>query len=240
MSKVTPGIKLLLTGLSNSGKTNSLKTLDPETTLVINIDGKSFPLELPHINYQTFPDVNSLIHGWDEDGEHYKGIVDTMNAFKDKVGAYPKTVVVDTVSRVFQIIADNCNTKYKNFDIHSNIAKEIAMFNNFLQEQLVMSGINVISTTHVTFDEKLGVYQDASSGAYKKSGGAISVHDSVSFFQVKGKKYVVSHRVPGLPCRTLLTEDQLPDTQPADEYSLKEHLELLSKSTTEAAKFSFN
>ena len=234
------GIKLLLTGLSNSGKTNALKTLDPKASLVINIDGKSFPLAIPHANYQSFPDIESLISGWETDGEHIAGIVDVMKSFKDATGAYPKTVVIDTVSRVFQIIADNCNTKYKNFDIHSNIAKQIAMFNNFLQEQLVMNGMNVVSTTHVTFDETLNAYVDASSGAYKKAGGAISVHDHVAFFQVKGKKYVVSHRVPGLPCRTLLTPEQIPDTQSADEYSLANHIKLLEDSTTEITKFTLN
>jgi len=240
MNKKKPGVKILLTGLSNSGKTNALRTLDPETTLVINTDGKSFPFGIPHSNYQTFPDVTSLIEGWEEDGEHVKGIVDSMHAFKEMTGAYPKTVAIDTVSRVFQIISDNCNTKYKNFDIHSNIAKEIALFNNFLQEQLVMNGINVISLTHVVYDEKLGVYQDASSGAYKKAGGSISVHDNVSFFHIKGKKYMVTHRSPGLPCRTLLTEEQLPSVQEASEYSLKEHIELLESSNQEITKFTLN
>ena len=231
------GVKLLLSGLSNSGKSRALSSLDPKTSLVISIDGKPFSFAVPHKNYQSFPNVEGFIYGWDdEDGTHTDGIVEVIEKFKDKFGEYPETIAIDTVSRVFQIITDNCNTLYKNFEIHSNIGKQIATFNNFLQE-LVMNSVNVISTTHVTFDEKLGVYVDASSGAYKKAGGAIGVHDHVSFFQVKGKKYKVYHRVPGLPCRSLLPKEKLPDEQDADDYSLAEHIKLIETTQTEVVEF---
>lgn len=234
-----PGVKLLLTGLSNSGKTNALKTLDPKTTLVINIDGKTFPLSIPHKNYSTFPTINKFIFGWnDDEGTHQDGIVEAMEKFKEMTGEYPQNVVVDTVSRIFQIITDNCNRTWKGFDVHSNIAKQIAEFNEFLQVQLVENGMNVITTTHVTFDEKTSAYIDASSGSYKKAGGAIGVHDNVSFFQAKAKKYNVTHREPGLPCRTLLTEKQLPSKQSADDYSLANHIKLLEDSHSEVTKFS--
>jgi len=235
---MTKGIKVLLTGLSNSGKTNALKTLDPNTSFVVSIDGKTFPLSLPNSNYSTFPSVDGFINGWaDEEGNHVDGIADKIGKFKEKTGEYPKTVVVDTVSRVFQIIADNCGQQFKGFEIHANISKEIAKFNQFLEVQLVGNGMNVVSTTHVTLNADSGLYEDASSGAYKKSGGAISVHDSVSFFSIKSKKYIVTHRSPGLPCRTLLDVKTLPDTQPADEYSLAEHIELLSKTHSEVEAF---
>ena len=232
------GIKLLLTGLSNSGKTNALKTLDPKKSFVVSIDGKTFSLPIPHANYATFPSVEGFISGWtDDEGNPVEGIVDKIGKFKTKTGAYPETVVVDTVSRVFQIIADNCGSQFKGFEIHANISKEIAKFNQFLEVQLVGNGMNVVSTTHVTLNADTGLYEDASSGAYKKSGGSISVHDSVSFLQVKAKKYIITHRAAGLPCRTLLSVKDLPDTQPADEYSLAKHIKLLSSNSAEAEAF---
>jgi len=233
------GIKLLCTGLSNSGKTNALKSLDPKTTFVVSIDGKTFPFGIPHSNFAGFPNIAGFLYGYnDEEGNHVDGIVDKMQKFKEATGEYPKNVVVDTVSRVFQIIADNCQRQFKGFEIHSNISKEIAEFNSFLENELVASGINVISTTHVTINPDTGMYEDASSGAYKKSGGAISVHDNVVFFRIKNKKYEVVHRSPGLPCRTLLPEDVLPSTQPADEYSLADHIKLLESTNSEVEKFS--
>lgn len=232
------GVKILLTGLSNSGKTNALRTLDPKTTYVVSIDGKTFPFAIPHTNFSSFPSIDGLISGYtDEAGEHVDGIADKINKFYEATGAYPENVVVDTVSRVFQIIADNAATNFKGFDIHSNIAKEIAKFNQFLEVQLVGNGMNVISTTHVTLNSDTGVYEDAASGAYKKSGGAISVHDNVSFFSIKSKKYHVTHRAPGLPCRTLLTPQQLPDSQSADEYSLNDHINLLASTNAEIGEF---
>jgi len=232
------GIKLLLTGLSNSGKTNALRTLDPKKTFVVSIDGKTFPFSVPHSNFTGFPDIEGLIKGYtDASGNHVDGIADKINKFQAATKAYPETIVVDTVSRVFQIIADNCATLYKGFDVHSNISKEIAKFNNFLEVQLVGNGMNVVSSTHVTLNSETGMYEDAASGAYKKSGGAISVHDNVSFFSIKSKKYIVTHRGPGLPCRTLVTEADLPNSQEADTYSLADHIKLLQNSNAEVEKF---
>ena len=232
------GIKLLLTGLSNTGKTNALRTLDPKKTFVVSIDGKTFPFSIPHSNFSGFPNVEGLTRGYtDANGNHVDGIVDKINKFKETTKNYPETIVVDTVSRVFQIIADNCAIQYKGFEVHSNISKEIAKFNNFLEVQLVGNGMNVISSTHVTLNSETGMYEDASSGAYKKSGGAISVHDHVSYFSIKSKKYIVTHRGPGLPCRTLLTEEQLPNSQEADTYNLADHIKLLQASNAEVGKF---
>jgi hypothetical protein len=232
-----PGVKVLLTGLSNTGKTNALRTLDPKKTLVVSIDGKTFPFPIPHFNVISFPHIDGFISGYDTADGHVDGIVDKMLKFQEAFGSYPDTVVVDTVSRVFHIIADNSNLQFKNFDIHTNIAKEIALFNNFLQEQLVVNGINVVQISHVVYDEKLNLYTDASSGSYKKAGGVIGTHDHVSFFHVKNKKYLVTHRSPGLPCRTLLTEAQLPSEQSADDYSLAEHIKILQTSNSEITKF---
>ena len=232
------GIKLLLSGLSNSGKTNALRTLDPKETFVVSIDMKSFPFGIPHAIFAGFPDITSFIHGYtNEDGEHVDGIVDKINKFKEAYGKYPKYIAVDTVSRVFQIIADNCGRQYKGFEIHSNISKQIAEFNSFLENDLVTNGMSVISLTHETINADTGLYEDASSGAYKKAGGAISVHDHVVFFHIKNKKYHVTHRSPGLPCRTLLSPEVLPDSQSADEYSLADHVKLLESTTTEVEKF---
>ena len=97
--------------------------------------------------------------------------------------------------------------------------------------------MNVISSTHVTLNPETGMYEDASSGAYKRSGGALSVHDHVTYFSIKSKKYIVTHRGPGLPCRTLLSKEQLPDSQDADTYSLAEHIKLLQASNAEVSKF---
>ena len=241
MTDTVRGTKLLLTGLSNSGKTSALSSLDPEKTLVISIDGKLFPLPIPHANFAGFPDVNGFIFGYDTtDGGHVKGIVDKINQFEETFGAYPEVIVIDTISRVANIIADNCMTKYTSYDIHTNISKQNAEFNKFVESQLIAAGISVVTTTHVTYDEKVGAYTDASSGAYKKTGGILSVHDHVSFFHVDGKKYKVSHRVPGLPCRTLLSEEELPSVQLANDYSLADHLTLLRSKVDAVKKFSLD
>jgi len=238
MAKTTKkGVKVLLTGLSNSGKTNAFKSLNPDDSFVISIDGKVFPFAIPHANFSGFPDIESFIHGYEDGDVHVDGIYDKIKKFHEAKGYYPRNVVVDTVSRIFQIIADNCARQYKGFDTHANIAKQIAEFNKFLEVDLVGSGMNVISTTHVTLNSETGMFEDAASGAYKRSGGAISVHDNVSYFSVRSKKYHVTHRQAGLPCRTLLDKSELPDTQSADEYSLAKHIEILESKNAEVEAF---
>lgn len=233
-----PGVKILLSGLSNSGKTNALRTLDPAKTLVVSVDGKTFPFAIPHFNVSSFPSIEGLLYGYTQDGVHVEGVTDKIAKFYALQGHYPDTIVFDTVSRIFHLIADNCNEQYKNFDVHSNIAKQIAELNTFIQTQLIENGVSVVQVTHVTFDDKTNTYPDASSGSYKKAGGAIGTHDHCAFFTIKNKKYRVIHRSPGLPCRTLLTESQLPSEQDADDYSLANHIKLLQDSTGEVAKFS--
>jgi len=233
-----PGLKVLICGTANSGKTRALKTLDPKTTLVINIDGKSFGLPIPHKNFASFPDIESFIFGYtDGDGVQQPGIVSAMESFKDKLGTYPKTVVLDTISRVYSIIGDNCETKYKNFDIHTNKSKEVAKINNFLQTQLVDNGINLVLLSHVHWDSESSIWKDSSTGAFAKTGGVLSTFDNAVFFEAKNKKYTVTTRGPGLPCRTLLAESELPTLYKADDYSLAEHLAKLEATNSEISDF---
>ena len=78
------GVKLLLSGLSNSGKSRALSSLDPKTSLVISIDGKPFSFAVPHKNYQSFPNIEGFIYGWDdEDGTHTDGIVEVIEPVKE-------------------------------------------------------------------------------------------------------------------------------------------------------------
>ena len=57
----TAHAKIIIYGLSNTGKTTLLNTLD-ENSLIISFDGKKFPLSLPHVNLQEFSFVEDFLH----------------------------------------------------------------------------------------------------------------------------------------------------------------------------------
>jgi hypothetical protein len=230
------GVKLLLTAMSNAGKTTALSKLNPETSLVINIDGKSFSHAIPHANFDSFPSVDSLINGWHDGDAYQDGIVDKVNKFVEVTGDMPATIAFDTISRAIMIIADNANNSHKGFEIYTQISKEVAKLMEFLQVGIVNEGMNVVITSHV-IQEADGLWIDASVGSFKKAGGVLSTVDNSVFLSIENKKYKASHRVPGLPCRTLLKEDVLPSTQKADDYDIQKHLNLLQEFMTEATKF---
>ena len=58
MAKTT---KLLINGEAGVGKTTLLKDLVAKDTLVIAIDGKDFPLNIPHATYKENVTVDELV-----------------------------------------------------------------------------------------------------------------------------------------------------------------------------------
>lgn len=97
--------KLLVSGIAGSGKTTLLKTL--EDVLVISHDGKPFSLPIPHVYVKSFSGVQELIQ-----------LVGTkVLAYKEKFGEFPKTIVFDSVSKIFDTISNNCNAKYTGLNV---------------------------------------------------------------------------------------------------------------------------
>ena len=65
--------------------------------------------------------------------------------------------------------------------------------------------------------------------------GFISEVDNAIFLEGKANKRIVHHRSLKFPARTVLPE--LPDSQPADEYNLAEHIAVLSQLGDDVAEF---
>lgn len=63
----------------------------------------------------------------------------------------------------------------------------------------------------------------------------LSEVDNAIFIEIKGNKRVIHHRSPKLASRTVL--DQLPDSQPVEEYNLQEHIDALSGLKDEVANY---
>jgi len=224
------GIKILISGTPNSGKTSLLQDL--EHVFVVARDGKRYPFAQPHVN------ISQMVH--EKNGPSVvDSLLNTVNeklgVYFDKFGVLPETVVFDSVSKIFLDIEAAVSSVVTSFP-YSVINAEISKLVNYIENELIARDINVVVVSHANWDEDTAIYKLVNAGgAYGKKGGFLSEVDNSIFLESKANKRVVHHRSLKFISRTLSAE--LPDSEDRTTYSLKKHLELLQKDSDAAASF---
>jgi hypothetical protein len=191
--------KLLVNGEAATGKTTLLASLDPETTLVISRDNKTFGLPIPHQLVTEYVSMDSFLYGADvvdEDNKevHIDGVVDKIEAFNTAYGHYPETVVFDTVS---QLTMDVINKALQTPNVYGSqgaeINKELGKFVDFLHEYLELGDINIVLLNHVVKDksEDATEYVAFGQGKFKDKGGFFSIVDESVTVAQEGNYLVV-------------------------------------------------
>jgi hypothetical protein len=216
-------VKLLIAAESNSGKTTLTKSL--ENALVVSYDGKKFPFRVPHVNVEGFDTVEDLINL----------IGEKVEAYNEKFGHYPSTIVFDSVSKIFDTVMDNCNTKYKGFQIYTELNKEVHALTDYIQNVLIASDINVILISHAIYDPETSRYNLIGKGDFQKRGGFVAETDEAIFIEVKNNKRIVHFRSTKFPARTL--QEDLPDSIAVEEFNLGQHIALLEGNQQDADEF---
>ena len=216
-------IKLLIAAESNSGKTTLTKDL--KDALVVSHDGKKYPFPVPHVMIDSFELVADLINVVNE----------KIVTYKEKFGNYPKTVVFDSVSKIFDTILDSCNRKHTGFKIYSELNKEVVELTTYIQNTLIASDMNVVLISHALYDADTTKYNLVGKGDFAKRGGFLAETDYSLFIETKANKRILHFRSTKFPARTLRTED--PDTINVDDFSLQEYLEVLSSSQEQVDEF---
>lgn len=216
-------VKLLIAAESNSGKTTLTKDL--KDTLVVSHDGKKYPFPVPHVMVSDFTSVNELI--------------DLINskiiAYNDKFGKYPSTVVIDSVSKIFDTMMAYNNTKHTGFKIYSELNSDVTAFTSYIQNTLIASDINVILISHAIYDADTAKYNLVGKGDFAKRGGFLAEVDQSLFIEVKGSKRILHFRSPKFPARTLRAED--PDTMPVEDFNLQDYIDVLSAEQSQVDEF---
>ena len=216
-------VKLLVSAESNGGKTTLTKEL--EDALVISHDGKRYPFEVPHVMVATFQSTEELTDL----------VTSKIHAYKEKFGSYPKTIVFDSVSKVFDTLYDVCNTKHTGFKIYSELDREINQFTTYIEQSLIASGMNVVILSHAVWDTETGRYNLVGKGSFQKKGGFLAEVDQSIFIEAKNGKRIIHLRSTKFPARTLRTAD--PDTIKSEDFDLQEYISLLEQDQLKATSF---
>lgn len=216
-------VKLLVSGITNSGKTSLLQTL--EDVLVIARDGKKYPFPQPHVNVPDFTNIDDVINL----------IVEKVEAYEKAYKSVPQTIVIDSISKILLDIEAYVLEQVKSFP-YGKVNTEIKKFVDFLEAD-VSTMFNIVLVSHALFNEDTGGYNLVNAGgSYGKKGGMLSEVDEAVFLEIKGKNRYIHYRNSRMAARTTMKE--LPDKVPQEEFDLQKHIELLMTKQNEAAKWS--
>jgi hypothetical protein len=216
-------VKLLISGEANTGKTTLTRNL--KNTLVVSHDGKRYSFPIPHVLVAGFSSVQELVDV----------VVAKIEAYNQKFGNYPETVVFDSVSKIFDTVMANCNEKYKGFTIYSELNKEINAFTSFVENSLIASDMKVVLISHALYDAETGKYSLVGKGDFAKRGGFLAEVDEALFIEVKSNKRILHLKSGKLPARTL--QPDLPDSMSVEEFNLQDHIEMLAQGADKVNDF---
>lgn len=216
-------VKLLVSGITNSGKTSLLQTLND--VLVIARDGKRYPFEQPHVNVPDFTAVDHLLDL----------TVEKVEAYEKKFNEMPKTVVLDSISKILLDIEAYVLEQVKSFP-YGKVNTEIKKLVDFIEREMCPS-FNVILVSHALYNEDTNGYNLVNAGgSYGKKGGMLSEVDEAIFLEVKGKNRTIHYRNSKMAARTTMAD--LPDSVPLEDFNLQEHVALLETKQSKAAEWS--
>ena len=216
-------IKMLVAAFENSGKSTITSSI--QDAMVINFDRKEYGFQVPHINVTNFTGIDALI----------ALINEKLGAYKAKFGKLPSTVVFDTVTQFYTAMQKFNNDKFTGFNIHSANNKDTMGINDYIENVLIVNGINVIIVAHTTYDVDTARHVIPASGQFSKAGSWLSVVNDSIFIEKKNNKLVVHQKTMKFPCRSTLAN--IEESIDMDKYDINDHIRRLTEAKVEADGF---
>lgn len=218
------GVKVLISGLPNVGKSTLIKDLDPSKTLLISRDGKKSPLKLPKKTIEDFVDADDLI----------AQMIAAIQSYIEKTGKNPETIVIDSISKIFLDIESRILAKVKSFP-YGVVNIEIAKIMEFLEHQIAPM-CNLVMISHAQLNTETSAYELVNAGgSWGKKGGAISEVENAIFIELKGSKRSIHHKNQKMLSRSLI--DALPEVQSSDDFNLQTYIDLVSSEIDESEAY---
>jgi len=214
--------KLLIVGQENTGKTTLTSKLDK--AFVVSIDGKAYPFRVPHYRPSEYEGL-----------ANFKAeLIEKLKEYKAKYGEKPRTIVFDTVTKLYENMYKYAQKNFKGFDVHNTISTETLSFNDMIEDLLIANGVNVVIVAHVIFDEKTSRFTVPATGQFSKTGSWLSLVDNASFIYVQGNTRMIAHTELKYPCRSTVDMEKV---QKVDDYDINTHIEKLEQSQSDNAEF---
>ena len=160
-------------------------------------------------------------------------LANKIEAYKNKFGDYPKTIVFDSVSRIFSDVENYCSEKYSGFEVWNNVNRQIQMLVNTVSD-LEAENFNIVLIAHCTWDEKAGKYIETCKGSFAKTGGFLSTTDYAVNIEVKGSKRIVNCKGHSLS-RSLLPD--INDRVDVNDFNLQEYLDKIIEQSKNSSKW---
>ena len=221
----TPNVKLLVSGLSQAGKTRLLRKEFGDEVLVLARDGKKYQFDHPHINLPDFVTVDELI----------QNIESVVNMYVQKYDKMPEIIFIDTISKILLDIEASCITRIKSFP-YGEVNKEITKLLAFIES--MTASCDIVLMSHAMYNTDEDAYQLVNAGgSWGKKGGVISEVNNSVFLEIKGSKVTVWQQNPSKLARTTMDDVEL--RVPYDDYSLLNHIQKLREQANKTVSSAF-
>jgi len=220
---MSKAIKLLICGFESTGKSTIGAKIDK--ALVVNFDRKEYAFKVPHCNIKSYTGLDAVTDT----------ITEKVQAYEAKMGHYPNTIVLDTVTQMYSAMQKFNDSKYNGFDIHKNNNMDTLGLNDFIEDTLIANGMSVVIVAHTVYDEASGRHIIPATGAFAKAGSFLSVVNNSVFIEKKANKRVVNHTVMKFPCRSTL--EDIPEYEDMDKYDVNKHIAQLKEQKLESDDF---
>lgn len=210
------GVKLLVTGLENSGK--STITSKIKDALVINFDNKEYNFEVANADFREYTGLDSVIDF----------INNKLVAYKEKNGKFPKVLVIDTVTQLYSSMVLYNSKKYNGFNIHSQNNVDTLDLNNYFEDIILANGVDLVVVAHAIYDSDTKAYTIKSQGQFRDAGSWLSIVNDSIFIEKRNGKLTVFLNDIKYPSRTSL--EKIEEKMSIDDYDINTHLEKLRNS----------
>ena len=191
-------IKMLVTGMENSGKTTLISKITPPA-FVLNADKKDFLFEIYHADMKKFTGLNPL----------KEAVISKLEAIKEKHGQYPNAFIVDTITKLYGMIEIYCSSKFtqNGYEKFTQKNQTTDLLDDFISETTSKFDIDLILVSHVQYDNNLKTYTIPASGAFGKAGGWLArVNEAIYINKANRTIFARSNE---FPARTMLTNEEL-------------------------------
>ncbi len=215
--------KLLISGAASSGKTTVISKLNK--ALVIVTDNKSFPFKVSHYRYTKFNGLDDFRNV----------LIEKLKAYKAKYDEKPETVVIDSVTHLYQEMHVWAKHNFKGFDIFNEMQTAVIELNDLIETLLIANGVNVVITAHTTYNEGSGSFEIPAMGKFKETGGWLSLVDNATHISTEHNRRVIFNKSLKYPARSTI---DIPDKQNVDDYNIVDHMKLLTEAREDSDDYS--